>query len=86
MAKKFISVIHKSLKMTSFVQKLTVSSGKVIFFDLYVAEMDFLALEKMFCLRQKYFVPDNLILSRTKYILSEQMAWAYDFDFDFDQF
>ena len=30
MAKKFISAIHNSLKMTSFVQKLTVSSGNTL--------------------------------------------------------
>ena len=59
MSKKFISAIHKSLKMTSFVQKLTVSSGRVIFLDLYVAEMKFLAMVKMFCVRQKSFVPDK---------------------------
>ena len=59
MAKKFISAIHKSLKMTSFVQKLTVSSRRVIFLDLYVAEMNFLAMDKMFCLRKKIFVPDK---------------------------
>ena len=59
MAKKFISAVHESLKMTSFVQKLTVSSGKVIFFDLYFAEMNFLAMDKIFCLRQQNFVPDK---------------------------
>ena len=35
MAIKLISAIHKSLKMTSFVQKLTISSGRVIFLDLH---------------------------------------------------
>ena len=40
-------------------QKLTVSSGKVIFLGLYVAEMNFLAMDKIFCLRQKNFVPDK---------------------------
>ena len=60
MAEKLISAINKSLKMTSFVQKLTVSSGRVIFLDLYVAEMNFLAMDKIFCLRQKNFVPDKL--------------------------
>ena len=45
--------------MTSFVQKLTVSSGKVFFFDLYVAEMNFLAMDKIFCHRQKEIVPDK---------------------------
>ena len=59
MAKKIISAIHKSLKMTSFVQKLTVSTGRVILLDLYVAEMNFLAMGKIFCLRQKKFVPDK---------------------------
>ena len=58
-AKKFISSIHKSLKMTSFVQKLTVSSGREIFLDLYVAEMNSLAMDKIFCLRQMKLVPDK---------------------------
>ena len=59
MSKKFISAMHKSLKMTSFVQKLTVPSGRAIFLDLYVAEMKFLAMDKIFCLRQKNFVLDK---------------------------
>ena len=59
MAKKSIFALHKYLKMTSFVQKLTISSGRVIFLDLHVAEMNFLAMDKMFCLRQKIFVQDR---------------------------
>ena len=55
-----ISTVHESIKMTSLGQKLTVSSGRVIFLDLYVAEMNFLAMDKMFCLRQKSFVPDKI--------------------------
>merc|ERR1711908_124907 len=43
MAKGFVSAVHGSLKMNSFVQKLTVSSRRVIFLDLYVAEMSFLS-------------------------------------------
>ena len=82
LAKKFNSAIHKSLKMTSFVQKLTVSSGRAFFLDLYVAEINFLAMDKMFCLRQKSNVPDKFDLSRTKYILSGQMAWALELLFE----
>ena len=59
MARKFISAVYKSLKTTSFVLKLTASSGRVIFLDLYVAEMNFFAKDKMFCLRQKNFVLDK---------------------------
>ena len=76
MARKFISAIHKSLEMTSFVQKLTVSSGKVIFMDLYVAEMNFLAMDKTFCLRKKVLSLTIQILSDTNYILSNQKAQA----------
>ena len=43
--------------MTSFVQKLTVSLGRAIFLDLYVAEINFLAVDKIFCLGQKVFCP-----------------------------
>ena len=60
MAIKFISAIHKSLETTSFVLKLTASSGRVIFLDFYAAEMNFLAMDKIFHLRQKNFVPDKL--------------------------
>ena len=60
MAKKFISTIHKSLKRASFVQKLTASSGRVNFLDLNVAEINFLDVDKIFCLRQKIFVMDKL--------------------------
>ena len=52
--------MRKSLKMNSFVQKVTVSSGRVIFLDLYAAEMNFLAMDKIFHLRQKNFVLDKL--------------------------
>ena len=65
MAKKFISAVHKPIKMTSFVQKLTVSSGKIIFLDLYVTEINFLVMDKIscpgqkvFCLGQYFFVLD----------------------------
>ena len=76
MAKKFISAIHKSLKMTSFVQKLTVSSGRVILLDLYVAEMNFLAMDKIFCLRQKNFVPDkfDFVLDKTYFVWADGMG------------
>ena len=56
MAKKFISTVHKDMNMTSFEQKQTLLSGKVNFRDLYVAEMNFLAVDK-------YFVQDNKFLS-----------------------
>ena len=100
-AKKSFSAIHKSLKMTSFVQKLTVSSGRVIFLDLYVAEMNFLAMDKIFCLRQKIFVPDklNFVLDKIYFVWADGIGISIDFDckhllsrcfvlhrFSFDQF
>ena len=76
MAKKFISAVHKSLKMTSFGQKLTVSSGREIFLDLYVVEMNFSAMDKMFCLRQKNFVLDkfDFVWDKIYFVLADGMG------------
>ena len=79
MARKFISTIHKSLEMTSFVQKLTVSSGRVIFLDFYVAEANFLAMDKTFCLRQKFFVPDklNFVCDKMYFVWADGMGISW---------
>ena len=52
---------------------------------LHVAEINFLAVDKIFCPRQKVFVMGNIFLSGTKLIssgtkniLSEQRAQALD--------
>ena len=83
MAKKFISALHKSLKMTSFVQKLTVSSGRVIFLTLYVAEMNFLAMDKMICLGQMNFVPDkfDFVWDKIYFVLADGTGIRFEISF-----
>ena len=71
-AKNFISAMHYSLKMTSFVQKLTVSSGRAIFLDLYVAEMNFLAMDKISETKQSF-------LAFIKVKLAVGNSWAGHF-------
>ena len=65
------------IKKSTFVKKT------VIFMGLCTVEINFLAMDKIFCHGQKVFVLDNIFLSGTKliwpgtkYILSVQMAWA----------
>ena len=63
MAKKFISATYKSKKITlpdEAVKSSQFLHKKVLFMDLRRAEMNFLAMDKIFCLRQKIFVPDKL--------------------------
>ena len=78
MAIKFFSAIRKSLKMTSFAQKLTVSSGRIIFLDLYVAGMNFLAMDKMFGLRQRNFVPDkfDFVLDKIYFVWADGIGMS----------
>ena len=53
MAKKFISASYKSKKITLPDETVNFCTKKVIFRDLCIAEMDFLAMDKIFCLKQK---------------------------------
>ena len=59
MAKKLISAIYKSKKITLPDETVTFCTKEFIFRDLRKAEMNFLAMDKIFCLRQKIFVPDK---------------------------
>ena len=59
MAKKLISAIYKSKKITLPNEIVNLSTKEVIFRELCAAEMNFLAMDKIFCLRQKFFVPDK---------------------------
>ena len=60
MAKKFISAAYKSKKITLPDEAVNFSTKEVVFRDLCIAEMNFLAMDKIFCLRQKIFVLDKL--------------------------
>ena len=59
MAKKFISATNKSKKITLPYETVNFCTKEVIFRDLCKAEMNFLAMDKIFCRRQKFFVPDK---------------------------
>ena len=59
MAKKFIFTTHKSKKITLPDETVNVCTKEVILRDLCKAELNFLAMDKIFCLRQKNFVPDK---------------------------
>ena len=60
MAKKLISATYKSKKITLPNEIVNLCTKEVIFRDLCIAEMNFLAMDKIFCLRQKIFVLDKL--------------------------
>ena len=49
----------KSKKNTLPDETVNFCTKEVIFRDLCIAEMNFLAMDKIFCLRQKIFVPDK---------------------------
>ena len=59
MAKKFISATYKSKKITLPDETVNFCPKEVIFRDLCIAEMNFLAMDKIFCLRQKNFFLDK---------------------------
>ena len=63
MAKKFISATYKSKKITLPDETVNFCTKEVIFRDLCIAEMNFIAMDKIFCLRQKKMSGTNLILS-----------------------
>ena len=65
--------------MTSFVQKLTVSSGRETFLDLCVAEMNLLAMDKIFCLRQINFVPYkfDFVWDKIYFVLADGMGISF---------
>ena len=55
-AKKFISATYKSKKIYLLDETVNFCTKEVIFRDLCIAEMNFLAMDKIFCLRQNFFV------------------------------
>ena len=59
MAKKFIAATYKSNEITLPDETVNLCKKEVIFRDLCIAEMNFIAMDKIFCLRQKIFVPDK---------------------------
>ena len=59
MAKKFISATYKSKKISLSDETVNFCTKEVIFRDLCIAEINFLAIDKIFCLRQNIFVPDK---------------------------
>ena len=65
MAKKFISATYKSKKITHLDETVNFYTKEVIFRDLCIAEMNFLAMDKMFCVRQIIFVLDDFVLDKT---------------------
>ena len=60
MAEKLISATCKTKKITLPNETVNFCTKEVIFRDLCIAEMNFLAMDKIFHLRQKNFVPDKL--------------------------
>ena len=73
MAKKLISAIYKSKKITLPNEIVNLSTKEVIFRDLCIAEMNFLAMDKIFCLRQKNFVPDkfDFVLDKIYFVFAD---------------
>ena len=76
MAKKFTSATYKSLKITFPDEKGYFHSKEVIFMDSCTVEINFLAMDKIFCprqnefrRRQKNFVRYKNYLSKTKYFV-----------------
>ena len=74
MAKKFISAAYKSKKITHPDETVNFCTKEVIFRDLCIAKMNFLAMDKIFVYDKNFLSWTNLILSMTKHILSGQMA------------
>ena len=59
MAEEFISATYKSKKITLPDETVNFYTKEVIFRDLCIAEINFLAMDKIFCLRQNIFVPQK---------------------------
>ena len=76
MAKKFISATYKSKEITLPDETVNFCTKEVIFRDLCIAEMNFLAMDKIFCLRQKIFVPDkfDFVLDKTYFVQADGMG------------
>ena len=70
LAKKFISATYESKKISLLDETVNFCTKEVIFRDLCIAEMNFLAMDKIFCLRQKIFVPDkfDFVLDKTYFV------------------
>ena len=62
-AKKFISATCKSLKITFPDEKVHFYSKEVIFMDSCTVEINFLAMDKIFCPGQIIFVTDNIFFA-----------------------
>ena len=76
MAEKFNSATYKSKKITFPDETVNFCTKEVIFRDLCIAEMNFLAMDKIFCLRQKIFVPDkfDFVLDKTYFVWADGMG------------
>ena len=76
MAKKFISVTYKSKKISLPDEIVNFCTKEVIFRDLGIAEMNFLTMDKLFCLRQKFFVLDKFdyVLDKTYFVWADGMG------------
>ena len=73
MAKKLISATYKSKKITLPDETVNFCTKEVIFSDFCTAEINFLAMDKIFCLRQKIFVPDKFefVLDKTYFVWAD---------------
>ena len=79
MAEKFISATYKSKKITLPYETVNFCTKEAIFRDLCIAEMNFFAIDKIFCLRQKIFVPDkfDFVLDKTYFVWADGMGKRY---------
>ena len=58
-AKKLISATYQSKKIALPDETVNFCTKESVFRDLCMAEMNFLDMDKIFCLRQNIFVPDK---------------------------
>ena len=76
MAKKFISATYKSKKITLPDETVNFCPKEIIFRDLCIEEMNFIAMDKIFCLGQNIFVPYKFefVLDKTCFLRADGMG------------